>query len=618
MDEKNTSTEAAAEQPENAAEETDSPAAKQERREWSNSLEFLMSCIATSVGLGNIWRFPFTAYENGGGAFLIPYIIVLFLIGKPLYYLEMFLGQFTSRSSVKIYNFCPAFRGIGVGQILATICVVTYYTSLIALTIYYFIASFAKELPWATCLEEWGPDCVNSRPRLFGNITPHADNSTERQSSSSEIYFLQYVLKEKSDISDGIGWPDWKLTLCLLGSWIVVFLIIVKGVKSSGKASYFLALFPYVVIIILLVHACTLEGSVNGILFFLKPQWGELLNAKVWHAATTQLFFSLSTGMGPIIMFSSHNKFSHNIYRDAMIVTTLDTFTSLMAGLTIFAILGNLAHNLGIEDITTVIKSGTGLAFISYPDAISKFEVVPQLFAALFFFMLFTLGVGSAVALQSAIVTVIVDQFHWKHWKVVIGACIGGFLVGLVYITPGGQWMLNLVDYYGGTLLIFCLAVFEAAGIFWIYGLENCCWDIEFMTGRKTSLYWRLCWAFITPVLMAVIFIYSMSTITPLQYSGWDYPVSLSAIGWGIFGLGIIQFPFWGIWRIARRTKLSAWEATKESLKPNKKWGPADPEKYLEWEKFKKDVKEKRIKEAQLKQHSYLRQKLYIFIGKYK
>lgn len=99
-------------------------------------------------------------------------------------------------------------------------------------------------------------------------------------------------MKEKSDISDGIGWPDWKLTLCLFGSWIVVFFVIVRGVKSSGKASYFLALFPYVVIIILLVHACTLEGSVNGILFFLKPQWGELLNAKVKNVFIIEKFIA--------------------------------------------------------------------------------------------------------------------------------------------------------------------------------------------------------------------------------------------------------------------------------------------------------------------------------------
>ncbi|KAJ6637659.1 Sodium-dependent nutrient amino acid transporter 1 [Pseudolycoriella hygida] len=596
--------------------EEQSPAAKKERQEWSNSIEFLMSCIATSVGLGNIWRFPFTAYENGGGAFLIPYIIVLFLIGKPIYYLEMFLGQFNSRSSIKVYNFCPGFRGIGVGQILSTVCVITYYASLIALTLYYLVASFAKELPWSTCLEGWGSDCVDSRPKSFDNITTYAADT--RQISSSEIYFLKFVLKEKSDISDGIGWPDWKLVLCLLGSWIVVFFVIIRGVKSSGKASYFLALFPYVVILILLVHACTLEGSKNGILFFLKPQWGELLNAKVWHAATTQLFFSLSVGMGPIIMFSSHNKFSHNIYRDAMIVTTLDTFTSLMAGLTIFAILGNLAHNLGIEDISTVVKGGTGLAFISYPDAISKFEVVPQLFAALFFFMLFVLGIGSVVALQSAVVTVIVDQFYFKHWKVVVVTCISGFLLGLVYLTPGGQWMLNLVDYYGGTLLIFCLAVFETAGLFWIYGLENYCWDLEFMTGRNPSVYWRACWAFITPVLMAVIFIYSMANVKPLTYSGWDYPLSLSVFGWAIFAVGFAQFPLWGIWIVSRNSKLSFWESLKETMKPNKKWGPADPEKYLEWQNYRKDAKEKRVKEVKLKNHSYLRQKLYIFLGKYR
>ena len=118
-------------------------------------------------------------------------------------------------------------------------------------------------------------------------------------------------------------------------------------------------------------------------------------------------------------------------------MTSLDTFTSLLAGATIFGILGNLAHNLNIDSIDSVVRSGTGLAFISYPDAISKFDVVPQLFAVLFFFMLLTLGIGSAVALQSTVITVIVDQFpKLKYWKVALGGCIAGFLAGLIYITP--------------------------------------------------------------------------------------------------------------------------------------------------------------------------------------
>eukprot|EP00918_Siedleckia_nematoides_P090024 GHVU01197876.1.p1 GENE.GHVU01197876.1~~GHVU01197876.1.p1 ORF type:complete len:139 (-),score=13.78 GHVU01197876.1:954-1370(-) len=123
--------------------------------------------------------------------------------------------------------------------------------------------------------------------------------------------------------------------------------------------------------------------------------------------------------------------------RDAVIVTTLDTFTSLLAGFTIFAILGNLAYNLGVTDISKVVKSGTGLAFISYPDAISKIQFVPQLFAALFFFMLFVLGIGSVVALVSAIVTILWDQFpKFKYWQVAGFVCAAGFLSGLIYITP--------------------------------------------------------------------------------------------------------------------------------------------------------------------------------------
>lgn len=113
-------------------------------------------------------------------------------------------------------------------------------------------------------------------------------------------------MKEKSDISDGMGWPDWKLTLCLIGAWIVVFFVIFRGVKSSGKASYFLALFPYVVILILLVHACTLEGSVNGILFFLKPQWSELLNAKVVESVFSSPLFTIYCNKCGILIVDSY------------------------------------------------------------------------------------------------------------------------------------------------------------------------------------------------------------------------------------------------------------------------------------------------------------------------
>ena len=126
-----------------------------ERQQWTNPTEFLMSCIAMSVGLGNVWRFPFTAYENGGGAFLIPYLIVLFLIGRPLYLLELGIGQFCSGGCVKVWRMAPALAGIGYGQVLASACVVSYYCSLIGLAVFYLFASCQETLPWTKCHEEY-------------------------------------------------------------------------------------------------------------------------------------------------------------------------------------------------------------------------------------------------------------------------------------------------------------------------------------------------------------------------------------------------------------------------------------------------------------------------------
>ncbi|XP_077299580.1 sodium-dependent nutrient amino acid transporter 1-like isoform X1 [Arctopsyche grandis] len=560
-----------------------------DRPTWSNGMEFLMSCISMSVGLGNIWRFPFTAYENGGGAFLIPYIIVLFIVGKPMYFMEMVLGQFSSRNNVRVWVVTPAMKGIGFGQLLATACIVSYYASLMALTLFYLIQSFKPVLPWTVCLEEWKPECYSA--------SEAGQEGVEGNVSSSELYFLKEVLREYDDIDNGIGVPDWRLTLCLFGAWVGIFLVMVRGVKSSGKAAYFLALFPYVIMIVLLVRAATLEGAVDGILFFISPEWSELLNPKVWYAAVTQAFFSLSVCIGAIIMFSSYNQFTHNVYRDSMIVTTMDTFTSLLAGFTIFGILGNLAHEKGEKDIGKVIGAGgTGLAFISYPDAIAKFEGAPQVFSVLFFLMLFVLGLGSAVSLQSAIVTVLADHYRktMRYWQVSLIACTAGFLIGLIYVTPGGQFILTLVDKFGGTFLILGMAIAEIAGIFWFYGLEDFCEDLEFMTGRKISVYWRWCWGVITPLMMWFVFLYGFINDEPLKYGSKEMPVSAHASGWTLLVIGLLQIPIWAFVSFVRNKEGTWLQTVRKCFRSSPKWGPKDPKIRQEWVTFKEELRKER------------------------
>ncbi|XP_011158501.1 sodium-dependent nutrient amino acid transporter 1 [Solenopsis invicta] len=580
------------------------------RTTWNNSVEFLMSCIAVSVGFGNIWRFPFTAYENGGGAFLIPYVILLFLVGKPFYFLEMIIGQFSGSSSVKVWSMSPGFVGVGWAQFCSTIALATYYSSLMALTLYYLIASFSAELPWATCLKEWGDTCLDSSTKRNHSANSTAEgsmyfldnylNGSGKLQSSAELYFSRVVLHEKENIDDGIGWPNWKLTLCLLGSWAAVCIVLFQGVKSSGRFSYFLAIFPYLVLISLLGRAVTLDGSIDGILYFITPKWSKLLEPTVWYAAVTQCFFSLSVCFGSIITYSSHNDFKHNIYRDVIIITSLDTVTSMVAGCTIFGILGNLAYELGVEDISKVVKGGAGLAFVSYPDAIAKLNFLPQLFAVLFFFMMFVLGVGSAVGMTTGIITVINEQFpKLKTWQIVVPTCLFGFLIGTVYVTPGGQFILTLVDYYGTSFVVFILASFEMTGVIWIYGLENFLDDFEFMLDRKPSIYWRICWFIVTPLILITIFIYTVATLSPLTYGGISLPEYAHAIGWTILCIGVLQIPLWMLIAILKNRELPFPQMLRRAFAPASRWGPREVQQRKNWKIFKEERARDREKRVQ-------------------
>ncbi|XP_050490048.1 sodium-dependent nutrient amino acid transporter 1-like [Bombus huntii] len=587
------------------------------RSTWDNQIEFLMSCIAISIGFGNIWRFPFTAYENGGGVFLIPYIIVLFVVGKPFYYLEVILGQFSSSSSIKIWNISPAFGGVGWSQFCSNVAVMTYYSSLMALTLFFLIASFSAELPWAKCREEWADYCVDSSQKIDSesvNVSMFTKLLHEKERrSSAELYFLKVVLQEKDSIDDGVGLPDWKLTLCLLFSWLCVILITFQGVKSSGKASYFLAIFPYIILLSLLIRAVTLEGAGTGILFFLTPKWSKLLEPSVWYAAVTQCFFSLSVCFGSIITYSSHNDFKHNVYRDALIVTSVDTLTSFIAGCTIFGILGNLAHEMGMEDIDNVVKSGAGLAFISYPDAIAKFTFVPQFFAVLFFVMMFVLGVGSIVGMVSGVVTCLKEKLpNMEIWKIVLSVCSMGFAVSTVYVTPGGQFVLTLVDYYGTSFVVFILASFEITAVTWVYGIENFLDDIEFMLDRKASSYWRICWFLLTPLILILIFFYTVVTLSPLTYGGRGYPATAHAAGTVILCFSILQIPFWMIVEILRNRNLPLLKNLRKSFLSTSKWGPIETNYRKAWLRFK----EEKLKERNARTEPRWLQLIYTLICK--
>ncbi|XP_068082060.1 sodium-dependent proline transporter-like [Anabrus simplex] len=551
------------------------------RGSWGSRWEFLLSCVGLSVGIGNVWRFPYLAYQNGGGAFLIPYLVMLALAGKPMYYLELAVGQFGGVGPVALWNCCPLFKGVGYSMVTVSLVVCIYYNVIMSYTVFYIVASFGSEVPWSRCNPAWADlnTCYVRGAPGFPNTTLDRNNTVDN--SSKETSSLQYWEKHVLNLSEGlekIGSIKWDLALCLIFSWSIVVLCLVKGIKTSGKVVYFAATFPYVILIILLVTGLLQEGAIDGIVYFFTPSWKKLLDIQVWQAAASQMFFSLSVSMGGLIMYSSYNDFRNDVYRDALVVSVLDTVTSIISGMVTFSILGAMAHDLRVP-IHQVVKEGPGLAFVAYPEALQRLPV-PQLWSVLFFLMLFVLGLDSEFALLENVITSLADEFPFLRnhkFAFCIATAVFCYLVGLSCVTYGGSYILTLMDVYGGGVAVLGIAVLEIIGLIWLYGLRQICNDLEFMLGKRPGLYWRMTWGFFAPVILLCIFVYSLVGFKPLNYESYDYPDWADAIGWGLACLSMLQIPGWAIVIVLKQPGNNLKEKFRMALRPTEDWGPSDP-----------------------------------------
>ncbi|GAV06920.1 hypothetical protein RvY_16829 [Ramazzottius varieornatus] len=583
-----------------SAEDSSTNVTGKERGQWANRAEFFLSCVGLSVGIGNVWRFPFLAYQNGGGAFLIPYITVLLLVGKPMYSMELALGQYCSVGCWTMFKrLCPLSAGIGMAMCVICLIICTYYNVLMSYTVFFMGAVFksillAEPLPWEVCDPAWAdmstcyvraPDkAVPAEANLvplpvFSNTTLEVHSRVP----SAEQYFERFVLQNRDHnviyTLDNPGPVIWQLALCLMFCWVVVFFCLAKGIQSSGKVVYFTSTFPYVVLLILLVRGVTLDGAVDGIIFLFKPQWDKLLDVAVWRSAAAQVFFSLSVSQGSIMMFGSYNNFRMKVYKDAMIVSILDTVTSLIAGIVIFSVLGSLAYQLDVP-VATVAKGGPSLAFVAYPEALSTLPV-PHLWAVLFFFMLFILGLDSVFGLLETALTCIHDEIpKMRERKALVTgiACAILFLLALPCVTHAGLQVVDLMDAYGSGFCVILVALCELIAIFWLYGLKRVLHNFEFMMDYKPSLYFRSCWLVIAPFVLLFVFVYSMADYKPFANNDVEglYPAWADAVGWLIALCVLIQIPVWGCYFVFKQDGDTFRQKWKRAVTPTAEWGPAD------------------------------------------
>ncbi len=476
------------------------------RQRWTSRTVFILAALGSAVGLGNLWRFPYLAGKYGGGAFLVPYLIALVLVGVPMLMLELAVGQKMQQGAIGSYRkLHHSFGGLGVLALISSFIIVSYYAVVMAWSLIYLLASFGVK---------W--------------------------SGNAKGYFFQEVLQ----ISEGVnilGGINWFILLSLFVVWILVYFCIWQGTKSVSKVVIYSVPLPVILMGILLIRAVTLPGFLQGWEMYLKPVWSTLLEPEVWTAAFSQIFYTLSLAFGIMLAYGSYKKSEDDIAKDTWITALLNSATSLFAGFVVFAVLGYMAWKTGTP-IAELAASGPGLAFVVFPEALSLMPL-SGLFSVLFFLMLLLLGIDSAFSLAEALNAAILDQYkHLQIAKVSMVVCFAALIAGIIYTTRAGLYFLDIVDHFVTSYNLLLVGIFQTILAGWIYGAEKLRRYINQVSDWQVGKWWNVSIKYIIPIVLTTLLATQFSKDIKIPYEG--YPSWALGLGWAIALLPFLLFLF--------------------------------------------------------------------------
>jgi len=479
-----------------------------QRERWSSKVIFLFASIGSAVGLGNVWRFPYLAGKYGGGAFLIPYIIMLILLGMPLLIMEFAIGQKMQLGAVKSFGkIHHRLSGIGLGAVLCGFVVVSYYTVVMAWSLLYFLYSFTLK---------WGDN-----PKAF---------------------FYNNVLHLSKSAGD-IGYISVAVIFALVLVWVLIYFSVWKGVRSVGKVVLVTMPLPVILLITLLIRGITLPGSLSGIIFYIKPDFSALLDFEVWSAAISQIFFTLSLAFGIMIAYASYQHHTSDIAKSAVITSLTNSAISIIAGFAVFSTLGYMATKSSIP-FSELAAAGPSLAFIVFPKAFLLIPLAP-LFAVLFFIMLITLGIDSAFSLVEAVSTVIHDNYpDVRKEDVSLYVCVAGFICGIIFTTFAGLYYLDITDHFITNYGLVFIGLLEVWAIGWLYGAERLRRYINNVSDIKIGKWWNILIKFVIPSVLLILLITSLYRDIETPYGGYS-KVEIFSFGWLVLiGVFLASFLF--------------------------------------------------------------------------
>jgi neurotransmitter:Na+ symporter, NSS family len=462
-----------------------------------------MAAIGSAAGLGNLWRFPYLAYEHGGAAFFLAYFICLILIGLPFLIAEIGVGQITRKAapqSLAITGGNKKFGFIGWLAIMISFSILTYYIVITSWTVNFAIKSFHQ--PWA-----------------------HA---------SSEYFYTGFL--NLSSAINIIGSINISIVVGTIITLILLFLAIYKGTSGISLIANWVTPIPFILLIILLINSINLTGAGIGIQALLVPKWNYLNSMDLWFDAASQVLFSLSLAFGVMFAYGAILDKNVNIKKLACVIILGDTLAAMLGGVIIFSVLGHMAYIKGLP-LEQVVTGGIGLAFVVIPKALSLLPYASTTFSVIFYMSLFLLAYTSIVSLFESILAGVMDgKYKLKRPAILFIVALMVFLLSLLYSYNNGLYMLDIVDHFISGYGILAVSIFECIIIGWVYGAEKLRYQLKKQTGLSLSPLFNILIRLIIPITLITLFIKQLKIDISTPYEG--YPLEYLTL----FGVGSLLF----------------------------------------------------------------------------
>ena len=473
-----------------------------QREQWNSRVGFILAAVGSAIGLGNIWRFPYMAYENGGGAFFIPYLFAMISAGIPFMIMEFSLGHKLRGAAPKVFaklgqNYGLRLEWLGWFQVFIAAIIAIYYVAIIGWAISFLGFSFTQS---------WGAD-------------------------TNAFFFKEYLQLEDNSPTK-LGQFQLHIAIPMAIAWSITSLAIFTGVRGGiERASKIMMPLLFIMVLTLIGRIIMLPGALEGLNYLFEPDFSKIFDAKVWSAAYGQIFFTLSVGFAIMLAYSSYLPERSDISNNAFMTVLINCGFSIMSGIMIFGVLGYMAQEQG-KELTEVVSSGVGLAFVTIPAAINLLPA-PYIFGPLFFLALVVAGLSSHISIIEAVTSAVMDKLNLARKKATLLVCGTGFLASMAFATNGGLLLLDLVDYFINNVALLFSCFIELIILAWLFKIA----DIrdyanrlsEFTVGR----WFDLCLRFVSPAMLAIILVKNLINTVTEGYGG--YPITDQIIlGWGL------------------------------------------------------------------------------------